>query len=319
VCREVASAVSARSSSRLGSHFKTASAARQLQPADLGAVCPAPGHADGSALPYRGIRGDRQRPHEILYDRIVIGEAGGGIVYSRALIDFARHYGFQPKACRPYRAKTKGKVERPYRYIREDFFLACSFRYLGDLNVQLRHWLDTVANPRVHATTRCVVNEAFTAENSHLGALPLASFRAVLELERRVSHEGMVSVGGNLYSVPDATRKRIVEVHTLANEVQIFEEGTLIAIHPVLDGRAGSGGLRRAIARCHALPVVNGARNLLRSGAAKFPSLAGWRSAVYSAPPFSVVGPGVSARRNGVRGGLRFVADCLGDEIGVLA
>ena len=70
-------------------------------------------------------------PKEILYDRMktaVIGEGGGSIVYNRALIDFARHYGFQPKACRPYRAKTKGKVERPYRYIREDFFLACSFR-----------------------------------------------------------------------------------------------------------------------------------------------------------------------------------------------
>jgi hypothetical protein len=47
----------------------------------------------------------------------------------------------------------------------------------------------------------------------------------------------MVSVGGNLYSVPDATRKRIVEVHTLAKKVQIFEDGTLIATHPVLDGR----------------------------------------------------------------------------------
>jgi hypothetical protein len=42
-----------------------------------------------------------------------------------------------------------------------------------------------------------------------------------LKLERRVSHEGMVSVGGNLYSVPDATRKRTVEVHTLADQVQI--------------------------------------------------------------------------------------------------
>ena len=48
---------------------------------------------------------------------------------------------------------------------------------------------------------------------------------------------GMVSVGGNLYSVPDATRKRIVEVHTLADEVRIFEDGNLIAAHPVLEGR----------------------------------------------------------------------------------
>jgi len=52
-----------------------------------------------------------------------------------------------------------------------------------------------------------------------------------------VSHEGMVSVGGNLYSVPDATRKRVVEVHSLAEEIRIFEAGRLIATHPVLEGR----------------------------------------------------------------------------------
>jgi hypothetical protein len=126
----------------------------------------------------------------------------------------------------------------------------------------------------------------------------------------------MVSVGGNLYSVPDATRKRIVEVHTLA-KVQIFGDGTLIAIHPVLDG-AGSGGLRWAIPRC-ALPVVNGARNLLRRGAAKFPAWLGG-VAVYPAPPFfGGRPPALQRRRNGVRGGLRFVADCLGQEIGVFA
>jgi transposase len=179
-------------------------------------------------------------PDEILYDRMktaVIGETAGSIVYNRALIDFARHYGFQPRACRPYRAKTKGKVERPYRYIREDFFLARSFRNLDDLNAQLRDWLDSVANPRRHATTQRVVNDAFAEEKPHLKTLPLLPFRSVLKLERRVSHEGMVSVGGNLYSVPDATRKRIVEVHTLADEVRIFEDGILIASHPVLEGR----------------------------------------------------------------------------------
>ena len=117
-------------------------------------------------------------PNEILYDRMktaVIGEAGGSIVYNRALVDFARHYGYQPKACRPYRAKTKGKVERPYRYIREDFFLARSFRNLDDLNAQLGYWLDSVANPRVHATTQRVVNEAFAEEKPHLKTLPLAT------------------------------------------------------------------------------------------------------------------------------------------------
>ena len=47
----------------------------------------------------------------------------------------------------------------------------------------------------------------------------------------------MVSVGGNFYSVPDATRRRTVEVHTLAEEIRIFEDGALIAAHPVLEGR----------------------------------------------------------------------------------
>jgi transposase len=209
-------------------------------------------------------------PNEILYDRMktaVIGETGGSIVYNRALIDFARHYGFQPKACRPYRAKTKGKVERPFRYIREDFFLARRFRNLDDLNAQLRHWLDTVANPRVHATTQRVVSEAFAEEKPHLKLLPLAPFRSVLKLERRVSHEGMVSVGGNLYSVPDATRKRVVEVHTLADEVRIFEDGALIAAHPVLEGRhqrrlaPGHRKMARIAARHRDKPIL-----ILRTG-----------------------------------------------------
>ncbi len=180
-------------------------------------------------------------PREILYDRMktaVIGEDDQAhIVYNRALIEFAGHYGFCPKACRPYRPKTKGKVERPFRYIREDFYLARAFRNLDDLNAQLAHWLGTVANPRVHATIRRVVNEAFAEEKLVLQPLPLVPYRTVLKLERRVSHEGMVSVGGNFYSVPDATRKRVVEVHSLADEIRIFEAGRLIAVHPVLEGR----------------------------------------------------------------------------------
>jgi transposase len=180
-------------------------------------------------------------PREILYDRmktaVIGGDLDGLVIYNRALLDLACHYGFQPRACRPYRAKTKGKVERPFRYIREDFFLAGSFRNLEDLNGQLRHWLETVANPRVHATTRRVVNEAFAEERSVLKPLPLGPYQTILRLERRVSHEGMVCVGGNLYSVPDTTRRRVLDVHVLADAIRIFEDGALIACHAPLEGR----------------------------------------------------------------------------------
>jgi transposase len=180
-------------------------------------------------------------PRTILYDRmktVVTGEPEPGhIVYNRHLVDFAAHHGYQPRACRPYRAKTKGKVERPYRYIRQDFFLARTFRNLDDLNAQLARWLDEVANPRVHATTGRVIVEAFAEERPHLRTLPLAPWRTVLRLERRITRDGMISVGGNLYSVPDATRRRVVEVQCLADEILILEDGHVVAVHPVLEGR----------------------------------------------------------------------------------
>jgi transposase len=64
------------------------------------------------------------------------------------------HYGFMPRACQAYRAKTKCKVKRSYRYIRADFYLARSFEDIDDMNRQLRQWLDTVAKIRCHGTCR---------------------------------------------------------------------------------------------------------------------------------------------------------------------
>ena len=108
-------------------------------------------------------------PEQILYDRMrtVFNREDpetSHIVYNRTLLAFARHYGYLPKTCKAYRAKTKGKVERPFRYIREDFFLGRSFRNLDDLNAQFRQWLDQVANARTHATTRRVVARAAPAK-----------------------------------------------------------------------------------------------------------------------------------------------------------
>jgi transposase len=204
-------------------------------------------------------------PREILYDRMktaVLGEdEDGRVVYNKTLGEFARHYGFLPKACRAYRPETKGKVERPFRYIREDFFLGGTFRDLDDLNRQFGNWLGSVANPRVHASTGRVVNEAFAEERPTLQVLPLIPFGAVLKLERRISHEGMVSVDGNYYSVPDTTRRRVVEVHSLADEIRIFEKDRLIASHPLLDGRRQSSlleGHRRQYRPKDESPIPHG-------------------------------------------------------------
>ena len=180
-------------------------------------------------------------PSEILYDRMktaVIGEDAEGVVtYNPSLVALLNHYGAVPRACRPYRAKTKGKVERPFRYIRQDFFLGRTFRNIDDLNAQFDQWRIEIANPRRHATTGRIVDEAFAEEQPTLIPLPAIAYSAVLTIERRVSHEGMVSVGGNLYSVPDTTKKRRVEVQNHPNDVRIYEDGILIASHPILEGR----------------------------------------------------------------------------------
>jgi transposase len=179
-------------------------------------------------------------PIEILYDRMKTAVTGeddqGHIVYNRALLALARHYRFQPRACRPYRAKTKGKVERPFRYIRQDFFVGRRFRNFEDLNAQLIEWLDTVANVRVHGTTQQMIAQAFAAEQPELQTLPEHRFDAVLKLERRVSHDGFVAIGGNYYSVPDRTR-RVVEVQQLPDMIRILDLGNVVAEHPVIEGR----------------------------------------------------------------------------------
>ena len=180
-------------------------------------------------------------PRQILYDRMktaVLGETEAQhIVYHPKLLELASHYGFQPRACAAYRAKTKGKVERPFSYIRDDFFLGRSFRNIDDLNAQFTHWRETVANPRYHGTTRRVVEEAFAEEQPHLQPLPAQPFNAVLSLQRRVSRDGMVSIQGNCYSVPDRTRSRVVEVQTLADKIRIYDGHDLLATHPLLTGR----------------------------------------------------------------------------------
>jgi hypothetical protein len=107
-----------------------------------------------------------------------------------------------------YRAKTKGNIERPYRYVRQHFWLAHSFRNLDDLNAQFDEWRVQIANPRVHATTRRVVDEHFAEERPALIAHPDIPYSAVLTIERRVSREGMVSIGGNLYR---ATLAELIE------------------------------------------------------------------------------------------------------------
>ena len=77
-----------------------------------------------------------------------------------------------PRVCKAYRAKTNGKLERPFRCIRKGFFLDRTFRNLDDFNAQFEKWHGEIANPCVHATTGLIVDEMLAEEHSALIALP---------------------------------------------------------------------------------------------------------------------------------------------------
>lgn len=98
-------------------------------------------------------------PREVLFDQMRavvtrdLRSESGPLVRNEEFLRFAAHWGFRPRACRPYRAKTKGKVERPIHYVRQSLVYGRSFAGDADLNARAEWWLRTVANVRKHGTT----------------------------------------------------------------------------------------------------------------------------------------------------------------------
>lgn len=126
-------------------------------------------------------------PEELLFDQmktVVIRDqrlVGGQLVENGEFLRFAAHWGFRARACRPYRAQTKGKVERPIRYVRSNFLYGREFAHDADLNDQAERWLARVANVRVHGTTGEPPIERFErAEKAVLGSLPNRRYQSLV-------------------------------------------------------------------------------------------------------------------------------------------
>lgn len=173
-------------------------------------------------------------PHEILYDQmktVVLAWSPDRIEWNPQFADFAKTFGFDLRVCRPRRAQTKGKIERPFGYIGESFFAGLDIEQLtlDELNAQLRHWLDHTANTRVHRTTQCVPFERLKEEN----LLPLPDRTYVVAMvETRKSHKDChLEYQGNRYSVPFQYVRRELTVRAQGDQLRIFDADKLIATH----------------------------------------------------------------------------------------
>lgn len=119
---------------------------------------------------------------EILTDRdpaFCIGTTGDGrAVLSPEWVDFCERIGTVPRACRPYRAKTKGKVERVVREVKEDFLPWLSGQTqltsptLDDYERLAQLWREEVVLPRRHRTTRLIIAQAWEEERLLLQPIP---------------------------------------------------------------------------------------------------------------------------------------------------
>jgi transposase len=101
---------------------------------------------------------------EVLVDNqkaeVISHRIGAAVEYNPRFLELAAHYGFQPRACRPRRARTKGKDERMVRYIKENFFVRYrEFESLTHLNQLAEQWLREEADQRLHGTVKEVVAE----------------------------------------------------------------------------------------------------------------------------------------------------------------
>lgn len=126
-------------------------------------------------------------PAELLFDQmkaVIIDDeraSGGKLLENLEFARFAAHWGFRIRACRPYRARTKGKVERPVGYVRDSFFYGRTFLNDADLNAQALSWTTQKANARMHRTTQEVPRVRFERdERAMLKPLALHPYRSVI-------------------------------------------------------------------------------------------------------------------------------------------
>jgi transposase len=161
------------------------------------------------------------------------GAADGQPIWHDRFLDFARHYGFGAFACHVRDPDRKGKKEKSFRLVWDDFLKASEFDSWQDLNARARIWLDhtpEAANCRVHGTTGRVPNEAWLAEKDLLIQLPHKRFPVYQQDVRPVDNDSTIAVRGRRYTVPSVLAGTAVSVHLFAEHFEVLDRYGRLAL-----------------------------------------------------------------------------------------
>lgn len=180
-------------------------------------------------------------PHELLYDRtktVVRQHVGrevrlGERLYHAEALACAHHYGFRIRLCRPYRAKTKGKVESDVPYVRERLLRGHRFTSYEQAAIAWRSWNEEVARRRVHGTHGEVVAVRAERDRAALLPLPPLPYLVVERTTRVVARDGFFSFEGRRYHVAEAKPGERVCLVLGAKELEVYStiDGRRLARH----------------------------------------------------------------------------------------
>lgn len=161
--------------------------------------------------------------------------AGDEVNFNLSALRLSHYLGISLNACNPYRARTKGKVERPFKYIEEQFVKGNRFRSMTELNEAAAIFIEESNNSK-HSTTLRITNEFFAEEFPHL--LPIRSKPFIISdlKERKVSLDSYISVDAVKYSVPiEYVGKKVSFRIALGYKLEVFNSSLdIIATHEII-------------------------------------------------------------------------------------
>jgi transposase len=167
---------------------------------------------------------------------ILAAGAGQSAVVAQDMQFFSRFYGFEFKAHAVNHPDRKGRIERPFAYVENNFLAGRQFSDWEDLNRQARAWCETVANQKPKRCLGMSPQTAYIQEKPFLLPLPDVALPIYQHNQRTVDTQGYINLETNRYSVPERHIGHEVDVYQYLDKVEIYYQHQLIAQHPRLTG-----------------------------------------------------------------------------------
>jgi transposase len=178
-------------------------------------------------------------PFEILYDRmrnVFLRQLAGKTEFTQSLVNLSVHYGFVPRVAPAYAAWVKGKVERPFDFVRESFWRGYPFSNLAAANRDLNAWLSEKSE-RIHGTTNERVDLRFEREKPYLLALPPHPCDISERIVRTVYKDCTIHVDGNRYVLPHKLVGESVLARRKGDVLRIFDNDVLVVTYTIPEGK----------------------------------------------------------------------------------